>query len=548
MEEKSQNEKPCLVETPQGFSVFYRNKFLYSKYAPARTICQTVEKISVLPGTLFLCCSPVLPYGLSELLSKLDDCSFCLLCEFDSQLDSFSREEAEFSQLKEMKKAARLTLSELQSLPVILNQPSYKTSEGVQILPAGTFKRVIRLDFSAGTQLHPELYDELSAACTNAIMTFWSNRMTLTKFGRKYSQNFFKNLKLLPETRPVQSYFNSVTKPIIVFGAGESTNTGIKEIKANAKDYFIICADTAFQPLLKNGIEADAVFVEEAQSVIKKAFIGAKHKSTQIFAGMSAIGNLSKITNPENISFFTTKFADVSFFEKLIKENIIPPANQPFGSVGLTAVYYALRFRASKDIPVFIYGLDFSYSAGFTHAKGSIADSSRLLQTTRLIPPANYKAAFNSLTEKITSKDGRTFFTTRTLKNYAELFNGLFRETENLYDASSCGIKLNLKTKKPSSGIPADINRLPKPESFTNEEKKRIKDFLNQEKAFLIKLRDVLTGSAKLSPEQQQAYISDAIKNREYLFLHFPDGIFFKYETSFLKRIRTEIDFFLKFF
>ena len=237
MEEKSPNEKPCLVETPQGFSVFYRNKFLYSKYAPQKAVCQTIQNLTVLPGTLFLCCSPVLSYGLSELLSKIDDSSFCLLCEFDAQLSDFSRAQyslppsPSFSNDKKMMKAARLSLPELQSLPVILNKPSYTTMEGVPLLPAGTFKRVVRIDFSAGVQLHNELYDQLSAACTNAIMTFWANRMTLVKFGRKYSQNFFKNLKVLADTTPIQSFFHSVRKPIIVFGAGESTNEGIRMIK-----------------------------------------------------------------------------------------------------------------------------------------------------------------------------------------------------------------------------------------------------------------------------------------------------------------------------
>ena len=547
METKIQNEKPCLVETPQGFSVFYRNKFLYSKYAPARSICQTIEKLALLPGTLFLCCSPVLTYGLSELLSKLDDSSFCLLCEFDSQLDAFSRERPDFSKIKDMKKAARLTLPELQQLPVILNQPSYTTMEGRQLLPAGTFKRVIRLDFSAGTQFHNELYDELTAACTTAIMTFWANRMTLVKFGRKYSQNFFKNLKILAQTSPIKNFFGSVSKPIIVFGAGESTDKGIKKIKDKADDFFIICADTALQPLLKNGIKADAVFVEEAQSVIKKAFIGTKNNKTRLFAGMSAAANLYKIFGKERLSFFTTKYSSASFLKRLSDKKIIPPMNEAFGSVGLTALYYALRFRSSEDIPVFIYGLDFSYSAGLTHAKGSMAVAERHIRSTRLLPPASYAAAFNTLAEKVLSKDGRCFYTTRTLKNYAELFKGLFCGIKNLFDSSDCGINLNLPYKEPQADntvISAPLQPLP----FSNEEKKVIQNYLLEEKKILERLRDLLTGKEKLTAEEQRNQITKLASEREYLFLHFADGINFKYETSFLKRIRTEIDFFLKFF
>ena len=71
METKIQNEKPCLVETPQGFSVFYRNKFLYSKYAPARSICQTIEKLALLPGTLFYAARRFLPMAFQNSFQNL---------------------------------------------------------------------------------------------------------------------------------------------------------------------------------------------------------------------------------------------------------------------------------------------------------------------------------------------------------------------------------------------------------------------------------------------------------------------------------------------
>ena len=40
--------------------------------------------------------------------------------------------------------------------------------------------------------------------------------------------------------------------------------------------------------------------------------------------------------------------------------------------------------------------------------------------------------------------------------------------------------------------------------------------------------------------------IKEILKEREYLYLHFPDGYSLSMETQFLKRIRAEIDFFLK--
>ena len=65
--------KPCLVKTERGFSVAYRNHFLYSKYNPARNILSIIEKTEVLPGSIILCFSPVLNYGLKELSEKLPE-------------------------------------------------------------------------------------------------------------------------------------------------------------------------------------------------------------------------------------------------------------------------------------------------------------------------------------------------------------------------------------------------------------------------------------------------------------------------------------------
>ena len=544
MTEPVQNEKPCLVQTPQGFSVSYKNKFLYSKYSPQKAICTTVQNLNILPGTLFLCCSPVLPYGLKELIARLDDSSFCLLCEFDSTLSEFSSSQNDFLEIERMKKAARLSLPELQALPSILHKPSYTTVSGAQLLPAGSFKRIVRIDFSAGVQLHAPLYDELTRACTASIMTFWANRMTLVKFGRKYSQDFFKNLKLLPSTTPISYYFGKITKPIIVFGAGESTDKGINEIKEQKDSFFILCADTALQPLIENKIYPDGVFVEEAQNIIKKAFIGTKNTKTKVFAGLSAVPNLNRIVPEKQISFFTTLYTKAMFLENLSKEGLLPPSNEPFGSVGLTAVYYALKFRFSEEVPVFLYGLDFSYSKGRTHAKGTMAHKARLIMQNRLLPVANYSASFNPQVFKITGKDGSNFYTTRTLNNYAELFRGYFSGTKNLYDSADCGINLGLPQKKPevcNTTQNIDLqNKLEKSNSTAA--------FFESEKQTLEKLRDVLSGKLPLPPEEQQDFITKTAACREYLYLHFADGISFKYETSLLKRIRTDIDFFLKIF
>ena len=548
------NQKPCVVqkiETPQGFSVSYKEHLLYSKYNPSKNIITAVENLNLLPGTIILCISPVLGYGLNELKNKLPENCQIVLCEAEQALYDFYKAEGfKADGLIECAPA------ELSDLPLKL----------YELAKSGKYKRVIRLDMSAGVQFNSDFYNKLFAACTDSVMTFWKNRITLTRFGRRYSKNLFENLHYLADSKPITDYFNSIDKPIIVFGAGESTQTFVNELlrrnstslrgqqpkQSILTNYYILCADTALQPLLKNGITPDGVFVEEAQSVIVKAFTGTP-KDTHIFAGLSSIPNIVHRAGAANISYFFTEYADGTFFDTLKSKNFMPPANKPFGSVGLTAVYYALKFRKDNSIPVYVTGLDFSYSSGITHTKGALAHILRLTNSNRLLPVANYNAAFNYGSEKIQDKTGQTAFTTVTLKSYAAMFNNFFAGIENLYDVGESGIKLDIPHKDIDCFVASTtrndevVLRHCEAEGRSNPFDNEIKDFLATEHSALGYLRDLLTGNTELTGEALLEEIKKTAAPREYLYLHFADGWQFSTNQSFLNRIRTEIDFFLKY-
>ncbi len=542
--EEINNKKPCAVEkieTSQGFSVSYKEHFLYSKYNPSKNIISAIEKLQLLPGTLILCCSPLLGYGITELLQKLPENCLLILCETEQALYDFSEREGSLKITD--KRVLVIPPEKLSELPLEI----YKFAK------SGLYKRVIRLDLSAGIQFNSDFYNKLFSACSDSLMTFWKNRITLTKFGRRYSKNLFENLHYLAKSKPVTDFFGSIDKAIIVFGAGESTQVLLDELKNQARtsDYYILCADTALQPLIKNGIMPDGVFIEEAQSVIMKAFIGAFKASPdiRIFAGLSSLPNLVHKTGAENTSFFFTEYAEGSFFDSLKKKSFMPPANLPFGSVGLTAVYYALKFRKSEEVPVYIAGLDFSYRAGLTHTKGALAHILRLVHANRLVPPQNYAAAYGLGTEQISGKDGRTVITTPTLKSYAAMFQSYFSGRKNLFDAGKSGIDLGLPKVNIDSLVTdthCNDGEVKEAEEHSNSFEKEIRDFLTGERRALGELRNLLTGKTGLKGNELLSEIEKLAAPREYLYLHFADGCQFSGSQSFLNRIRTEIDFFLK--
>ena len=542
------NQKPCAVqkiETSQGFSVSYKEHILYSKYNPGKNIITLVEKLQLLPGTIILCCSPLLGYGMTELLQKIPENCLAILCEAEQTLYDFS--ETEGSLKTTDGRVLKIPPEKLSELPI----------EIYNLAKCGLYKRVIRLDFSAGIQFNSDFYNRLFSACSESLMTFWKNRITLTKFGRRYSKNLFENLHYLAKTKPVTDFFGNIDKPIIVFGAGESTQDLINRLLGRYSPYngklpfYILCADTALQPLLKNGIRPDDVFIEEAQSVIMKAFIGTLKASdkTRIFAGLSSLPNLVHKAGVENTSFFFTEYAEGSFFNSLKQKAFMPPANLPFGSVGLTAVYYALKFRKNEDIPVYVAGLDFAYSIGLTHTKGALAHILRLIQANRIAPPENYAAAYGLGTEKIFGKKGHLVITTPTLKSYAGMFQSYFSGAKNLFDAGESGIDLGLSKVNIDSLVTdthCNDDEVKEAEDNSNSFEKEISDFLTGERGALEELRNLLTGKTGLKGNELLSEIEKLAAPREYLYLHFADGCQFSSSQSFLNRIRTEIDFFLK--
>ena len=361
-------------------------------------------------------------------------------------------------------------------------------------------------------------------------MTFWANRVTLVKFGRKYCTNFFKNLIYCADTGatvPIQKYFASVEKPIIVFGAGESLQEGvsfIKKSKGEAGGFFIICADTALQPLIAQGIIPDGVFIEEAQNVICKCFIGTQNQNIHIFAGLSSVHSLTRYFKPEQISYFTTEFTQASFIDRFEKERILPPKNEPFGSVGITAYYYANVFRKNASVPVYTYGLDFAYSAGRTHTKGAMADNARFMNSSRIKNDANFGAAFC----EPAIKNG-DMFTTQILQRYADLMMALRQAQGPQTQVQGPQIQKH-------DGVP----------ELVEGQSQKLKNYLQKEKESLEKLKALLTGEKQVPPEDLEREITALVTEREYLYLHFPDGHKFVYTQSFLNRIRIEVDYYLK--
>lgn len=551
------SQKPCLVETPRGFSVFYNERFLYSKYAPDKAIEGTISSLQILPGTLILALSPALWLGLPSLLKKLPENCFVLGIEFDENLHEFSE-----SSLEKLKSENSALFSRVALLPFSENEYfvnvlcGEKSLENLKIPHISTFRRAIPLEMSAGTQFSKEKYFLVATNAENAVASFWKNRITLTKLGRLFSRNLFRNLSNLPYSVDFKNLLRKIKNPIFVFGAGESIDETLAKIPKNLLEKcFVFAVDAAAAALKSRKIRIDAVCAVEGQVAIEKAYIGGAAKNSLLIADMTSRRQVAR--HAKKVSYVSSKYTDSSFFKNLSEKEFFPPLIPALGSVGLSAVHIALLLRESVNVPVFFSGLDFSFSIGRTHAKNTPAHIARLCSSNRLNPVENYSASFRLGAKKIIGKNAVEVCTDTALEGYAKSFRDVFASVPNLYDAGGQGIplleskiqneKLSAYLETLSCDAPADFLDLSgMPKKGRGEE---VKKFLESEEKALNRIKELLmfgkkAESASLSLESE---LGTLILPREYLFLHFPDGYKFDAgDLSFLKRVRGQIDFFLK--
>lgn len=547
LNEDSKTDAPCLIECGQGVSVLYKDRYLYSKYAPSKAINNLIKNLTISDNSIVLIFSPALWLGIERLIEKLPQTSKIVAIEFDNNLYNFSTK--------------NLPQKYKNEIP-FFNEST--KNDFLLELQKGHYKKVIPIEFSAGTIFNKEKYNNFFSITQSIVDQNLKNKLTLIKFGRLYSKNIFKNLRLIPSSIPFKNLFNKITKPILVLGAGESLNQTIEKIKGKEKSFFILSVDAALNSILANNIQPDAIVAVESQIAIEKAYIGKSINSKiPIFCDLVGRPHIPEIINGP-ISFFISKYASMKFLDTLSSKNILPPTIKPLGSVGLVAMDIALKLRKNDSIKIFFSGLDFSYSVGISHAKNTMAHNNQLISTTKLKSIYNIDTAFSQGTSFVNSKDNSKMITTIALKNYSLLFTDLFKDEKNIFDIGLKGIDLGFKKVFLSEQffLEAEENQNDRNNFsellFSNKPdqknkvllKEIIYEFLSKELNQLFVLKDILSNGEKSSYRDNNISLLEQIQNiiqeREYLFIHFPDAYGKTNIQSFLNRIKIEADFFIK--
>jgi len=555
------HDTPCTVDTAQGVSVLYRNRYLFSRYAPQKTLQKRLATSVILPETLILCLSPVLPFPVDLIREKIyreniGGC-FILCAEADAALYDFYLEQtqdashihdSESETARSFCPDAALFLRNSAEIASALEGASVnKNIRGTPLPDLGFFKRILIVEASGAVQLYRNFYDSVCMYAQNAIGTFWRNRMTLVKLGRLFSRNVLKNTVRAAYSPPLKRA--SIQRPVLVAGAGTSLNALIPFIRRHADSLYILAVDAAFRPLYDNGIQPDALVTVESQVISRRSFIGARGSGVPLIADMCARSANLRVSGG-NVSFFLSEYAQLPLLARIKKALPDIPVFPPLGSVGLAAVEAALFLRA-EGVSIFVCGLDFSYPAGLSHCKESPSQKEVHCTSQRLMPAGNPASAFRDGAFFIKSKDGAAFACDPSLHSYAELFSARYKNAENIYDLALSGAPTALPFLSEQAAeriIEAHNSHYKETDMEKTPENVpsmpcSAKTFCEEEKKHLRTLRSALTGEYPLNT----ADLKKLLEKCSYLYVHFPDGQRGpSLSQSFLNRVRSELDVFLK--
>ncbi|WP_439647475.1 6-hydroxymethylpterin diphosphokinase MptE-like protein [Brucepastera parasyntrophica] len=204
----------------------------------------------------------------------------------------------------------------------------------------------------------------------------------------------------------------------------------------------MLAVDTALLSMQDAGIRPDAVVVVESQFWIERAFIGLRNSGIPVFADMTSFPGAVAVTGGP-VCFFCTEYTKASFLDRFIDLETSVPLIPPLGSVGLTALYLALRIT-QDSLPVFFTGLDFSWGKAFTHSKGAPASREILYGAGRLEPaamPSQLGVPGVFITD---GKTGNPVFTNPALSDYARLLSVAFSNSNRIFDIRREGLQLEV--------------------------------------------------------------------------------------------------------
>ncbi len=506
-----EEDGPEVLETGGALNVRYRGRLLYPERGPCSLAQRTAAAAELGPDRLYLLPSPLLWYGIPELLARIGEGSALLCLEEDPGLAALSQ--AHWPQ----------SLREEPRLGFLPSSDPERALAASQAL--GRFRRVILLRMSGGEALHREAYGRVAARLQAEFAAHWRSQASLMAMGRLWARTIFRNVAALPNLAlaPAPSYPGALA----VCGAGPSLEKGLAFLaRESARGRLsILAVDTALGSLLQAGIRPNIVVCLEGQAHNLADFVPGAGSGIALLSDLSSHPASTGILGGP-VSLSAVAITPSRFLERLqasLRGGRLPFLEcPPLGSVGVHSLHLARRLARG---PILALGLDFAFEVGKTHARASpsLLDEERKLD--RLHPwPRQAGAAWR---EGVRAAE-HGLRTDPILASYAALLaDEASKPGPPVYDLRDRGLDLGLPRLEPEEasrlldGLAAPSQGEPEPRLPGKEARQSLaKAILGEELARLDTIEAAMKGRLGLSREAFLALVEES----DYLLWPLPDG------------------------
>lgn len=422
---------PALEKSAGGYTVYYKNTYLYDRYNPVSKIIKKIEKIEIKENTLIVVPSPLLYYGVDYLSRKIHHSCRILCIERDPLL--FNLKDSIHSVFKECDLNKIISIQSDQCGFFL----DFFENRNFPHLFTSAFRHILFLPLNSSYLLHREFYLGCSDNLKTGLNHYLKNSLTLYSLGERFFRNLFLNIPSLIDYTDIKNI--SITKPVVAAGSGESLESAIPLLKKYRDSITIFAIDTSLRTLLNSEIVPDYVVVVESQFFNIYDFYGLDISGIPLIADMSAYPLTFRLFKGKKY-LFTSLFKPSRFIDSLLDKNLLPSPIPPLGSVALSAIYIALKY---SDYPVFYTGIDFSFKYGKTHSKDSTPVYKSLIDFSKITGDLNFTLSSSRFTFPVKNQRGEEVYATNVLLSYSKILEKMISRHKRIYSLFSCGMTGN---------------------------------------------------------------------------------------------------------
>ena len=337
------SEKISVIST-SCLTLRYKNILLHSSYDPEKEALAFAKKIN--PGARVCLYGFGLGYHLSTILKKIGPEGCLLAIELNLEILTAALHLRDLTGILEDQRFRLIYGTDEIKVSRKIDYEMERISKG----PADSLEVLFH---APSFKCIPTTFPLL----TNALEVLLLERRFPSIFRNLEEENYLLNKKIVIDSPGINTLKNSHQgKPGILISAGPSLDLMLPHLNRIQKEFLIVCVDTAFPILIKNGIQPDYAISLDPQLDSTEHFIGYPTRKTKLVFMPTSNHNVMKFFDGEQYVVYKEGHNVSKDSKSSMREKGITKAG---GSVACLGLDMLIHFGCD---PIFLAGQDCAFS------------------------------------------------------------------------------------------------------------------------------------------------------------------------------------------